>query len=297
MTKIIMGDGKKIEVVKDAKIVTLSSKPNTEELRKEVEAMMRSFQPVSEQPVIVQPVTANGNGHFVDTNGSSSTSIISNDIPVTSAPLPAFVLSAVANATAASIAAKNQNSSSSTLTTSSSSSVPVVIARGSNSSSNIVPSASAMPIPIEVIANGGGNGATNGGIVNVINAQQLQNNQQSLPTTIIVRTSSGNVIDPQDILWNGNQSSATTLTNTTTTSTPTIIATSDSQEGVSNGAPAVVVEAAHTVPVTFIECDPSSLGNLTGANGVSLENIDYDYLYPTTSNVTTEVRQLDFCML
>ena len=102
--------------------LSLAPKPNTEDLRKEVEAMMASFQPV-EQPIVLHippstaspvkatvksegypqvvaaiPVTASSNGLLTAATSSNG------HMPITS--LPAIVLSAVASATVASVQAK-----------------------------------------------------------------------------------------------------------------------------------------------------------------------------------------------
>ena len=56
--------------------------------------------------------------------------------------------------------------------------------------------------------------------------------------------------------------------------------------------PAVVVEAADTVPITYIETADGSYAAL-------LDAIDYDFLMPSNSNGLDVVRerQLDFCMM
>ena len=67
--------------------------------------------------------------------------------------------------------------------------------------------------------------------------------------------------------------------------------------------PAVVVKAADTVPVTYIEASEI-------VYSTNLDNIDYDYLYPVTTSATSNVvtteavlrnsrteRQLEFNML
>jgi len=79
----------------------------------------------------------------------------------------------------------------------------------------------------------------------------------------------------------------------------------------SSNGPAVIVESANALPISYIEtvgCDLSN-GGVAIANGsvngnqvLNLENIEYDYLYPVsaTSNVAgieVRERQLDFCML
>jgi hypothetical protein len=54
--------------------------------------------------------------------------------------------------------------------------------------------------------------------------------------------------------------------------------------------PAVVVEAADTLPITYIETADGSYAAL-------LDTIDYDFLIPSTTNGLDAMRerQLDFC--
>ena len=138
----------------------------------------------------------------------------------------------------------------------------LVPANSLNLAASAAPSASAQPLPIEVIAANCVNGNMgfvkadgtpfNGFIVNAAPCSDTNG----------VTT----VIDNEDVMWSASV----------------------------NG-PAVVVEATDTVPVTYIETVGES--NFT-AN--TLENIEYDYLYPTTTAAApTDVRerQLDFCML
>ena len=55
--------------------------------------------------------------------------------------------------------------------------------------------------------------------------------------------------------------------------------------------PAVVVEAADTMPITYIETADGSYAAL-------LDAIDYDFLIPSVNGVDpVRERQLDFCML
>lgn len=61
----------------------------------------------------------------------------------------------------------------------------------------------------------------------------------------------------------------------------------DNDEIMWGAGPAVVVEAADTVPITYIET----------VDGTYVENIDYDILIPGTNGLDVRERQLDFCML
>ena len=86
--------------------------------------------------------------------------------------------------------------------------------------------------------------------------------------------------------------------------------------GAPHGGPAVVVEIADTVPVTYIEANGEIMetkyemsingvgGNASniGPGGVAvtaLDHMDYDYLCSVTQNNDHQIhqRQLDFCML
>ena len=55
--------------------------------------------------------------------------------------------------------------------------------------------------------------------------------------------------------------------------------------------PAVVVEAADTLPITYIE-------TADGSYATTLDNLDYEILIPGGNGVdSVRERQLDFCML
>ena len=81
--------------------------------------------------------------------------------------------------------------------------------------------------------------------------------------------------------------------------------------GAPHGGPAVVVEIADTVPVTYVEANGEVMEtkyemsiNGVGGNGsiqnvTALDHMDYDYLCSVTQNNDHQIhqRQLDFCML
>ncbi len=310
--------------------LTLPSKPTSaEELRKEVEAMMRSFQPVIDQPVTVlqippsvissvngssvtvslptTPVTslsttntnslsngspmvtaipvvqaANSNGNIVATANSSSASVV----PVAS--LPAIVLSAVANATAATtnngtaVSLPTQPTDVPTINVSSPvvsnaaptvAGTPVILQQQQNNNkigapiASLIangPSASSLPLPLEVISNGNLSGGklltTNGDLK--LNGVKLNGVTNGASVTSIL--SNGGTTSPSplndDVMWSA----------------------------VNSAGPAVVVEAANTLPIAYV-ADPGSLFTTNGAsnsnaNGTaSIETIDYDYLYPAST--------------
>lgn len=304
------------------KQVTLPTKPtNAEELRKEVEAMMRSFQPVMDQPVAVLQIPSSavissvGNGNsngIVSTAGgvtvslpttpvtnvcSSSSTALPNGLPsgavVTAIPviqstnagngtvvataastatvvpvasLPAIVLSAVANATAASVAANNGTSNGGTvgvgglppvtvsLPTQPSDVPTITVSNGGNKSNALSsapvasllangPSASSLPLPIEAI-NGGQRVTLNGKLNGAVNHQLV------LTSGTEGTTSPSPVND--DVMWSAVNSAP---------------------------GPAVVVEAANTVPVAYVQDASSSATAQTpaavvAANGAEFVNIN-----------------------
>lgn len=86
---------------------------------------------------------------------------------------------------------------------------------------------------------------------------------------------------------------------------PAIVENEDVMWSASANGPAVIVESANAVPVTYIETvDAVGAGNAAAAfTTANLESIEYDYLYPvgnggvTTNAIEVRERQLDFCML
>ena len=305
------------------------ARPNTEELRKEVEAMMRSFQPV-EQPVVLSipssalTTTVNGSSNSPSavvtaipliestTNGGnavlSTATSTATVVPVAS--LPAIVLSAVANATAASVAANanglngnvsnglsngvvngvvngvnvsvslptqpanvptitvSNNGSPSSLSSCSTPPPPPVIINPQKMASTIGPSPCALPLPPEVIAHSLVNGIV----------------KTSAPVT------NGDIVKSTTVTTNGHH-----VNGGTTSPSPMVVENEDVMwSAASTNGPAVVVEAAHTVPVTYIENVDATFATTT-----NLESIDYEDLYTATTSAPTEVRerQLDFSML
>ena len=393
-TNTILANGNAPEIL-TTKQITLPTRPSAEDLRKEVEAMMQSLQPIVDQPVVLQipssaistvngtcsaqlngangtmpictssamtngavvtaiPViqsTANGNGTVVATAASTATVV-----PVAS--LPAIVLSAVANATAASIAANGpttptngvtngvsangvtngvtvslptQPNNVPTITVPSPVSVSnnqhqqqqqqqVIIQNGNGklNGQNMAPvasllssgpSASTLPIPLDILTNGNLNGQTakllaNGGEF-IINGKTSNGINGQFPATITVKN-----------IANGTSNG----TSTNGTTSPSPLEHEDVMWSAVNSCngPAVVVEAANTLPVAYVEAgvtaaDVISFAASTGVNGNTnvIESIDYDYLYPVVANGGTtnsavdavsvvgqaRERQLDFCML
>ena len=367
--------------------VTLPTRQtSTEDLRKEVEVLMRSFQPVVEQPVAVlqiPSVTTGVNTAASSVNGDVNVSLptvpvstvinsgapgnapppgaavttipvvqttqtaagLNNGGPMvaTAAPssssatvvpvasLPAIVLSAVANATAASVSANGTNGAANglpsnvslptqpsnvpTITVSSPVTVsapqqqatPVIIQQNKLSApvASLIangPSASSLPLPLEVIANGNvGKMVANGDIK--LNGAATANGVKILSNGLSNGLSSnGGTTSPSpvtdDVMWSA----------------------------VNSGGPAVVVEAANTVPVAYVAdanapdvitfASSSSPANnvsvVAAPNGgaTTIDTIDYDYLYAAGAGGAAGAgagaadavgnareRQLDFCML
>ena len=314
-----------------AAVAAAEPRPNTEELRKEVEAMMRSFQPV-EQPVVLHipssAVTASSssspspsrNNSVVTaipviqsaTNGGNSTTVVASTTSATVVPvasLPAIVLSAVANATAASVATNNgvvvngapttvslptqpsdvptinvvtgktaANSASTTTTSSSINAgnytpVATLLAAAANPG----PSPSSLPLPFEVITSSGGvaNGAVNGGPTIKLNCSDPPMNGRLLKSAVIVTNGVGHngspspVVENEDVMWSAVNAACAAVT------------TSNSSSNGSNGSagPAVVVEAANY----GVDSVVGEVVSFTAASANSIESIDYDYLYPATS--------------
>ena len=98
---------------------------------------------------------------------------------------------------------------------------------------------------------------SNGGMV-TSSASGMPVLVSSNPTSTSIMNSDGSIISNDEVMW-----------------------------GAGIG-PAVVVEAADTVPITYIET----------VDGTYVDNIDYDILIPGTNGVdSVRERQLDFCML
>ena len=314
-----------------SRAVTVATRPNTEELRKEVEAMMRSFQPVVEQPIVLQAKT-NGNvaaSSQVAANGGTvvvTTPASSNATSTSSAVLPTIVLSAVANATAASVASRStqQQQQQPVVTLSlptQPANVPTITVN--NQQNQKIPSfTSSQPLPLEALINNGSLVVSDG----TANGQTLPSIRILKANSIVLPSSP--VVENEDVMWsaanngagggggggggtaNGNNSAAVS-TRSSSSSSASSASSGSSASSTTNGAttaaiattngagPAVVVEAAHSVPVYIENVDANAF---TGST-VNLDNIDYDYLYTTTAtnhptNVTeVRERQLDFCML
>lgn len=268
------------------KPLPVASRQNTEELRKEVEAMIRSFNPVDQQ-VVVQvssPPTSvtlssglvksspntngmNGNHHHTPSTQGTQNGTGAQTTVITSSSstnnLPAIVLSAVANATAASMAARvnsvvnlpTQPSNVPTITVTAPPQPQTLAIVTKTSAGNMVvqPSAAVQPLPISVITNGNPDSLTL--------SDMKTNGSSTSPSPVL--------LENEDVMW----SSA------------------------SNSGPAVVVEAANSLPVAYI--DSSSEAVSFAATAATIEAVDFDYLYPVTTTSVPDVRerQLDFNML
>jgi hypothetical protein len=258
--------------------VLTTQRPNNEELRKEVEAMMASFQP---QP---QQVAA--------TNGSSSIKVVAS-LPTTPMPITMTMESGEKKTVILSNKGPNNQTvvSSAVLHQQPPSSVVSLVRRSDNDKH-----------PTILMSNG--HLYTHGTVVNGQRVHLQSNGDIAIPELILPTTSSNNCdIHHIEVITtmastnggipqqNGNQNG-------------TIIVENEEVmwgSGTSLG-PAVVVEAADTVPVTYIESTEIVY------SATSLDNIDYDYLYPVTAVTTVPTdtlnavnnvreRQLEFSML
>ncbi len=385
--------------------ITLPHKPNTEELRKEVEAMMASFQPV-EQPVVLHIPSQNGNtvngkGGVVTAakaevvngipagvtqvvtaipvlnsptsnvassgppsnaspvvngvGGVATSNPTSQHVPITS--LPAIVLSAVANATVASVQAKAKQQQQQQPT-------PTTLQLNGNS---VIATSASLVTPnghvSSITANGtvtapGEKQAASVPTITVSStpmvsssvAQQQQQQQQAQQTPIVVvppaSSASSSVTNGAaatlPLVRTVSSSVSTTATSTPAPSTNGVVTSSTSSaaaaaigslsssnplpieiiakcHATANGGgdlvksqsvvenedvmwsasangPAVIVESANALPVTYIETvDAGSLASVT-----TLDNMEYDYFAPvgaTSNAIEVRERQLDFCML
>ena len=126
------------------------------------------------------------------------------------------------------------------------------ILTSSTPSTIMAPSLSSLPLPLEMLTNGSSTAST-------IMAPSILISSDS-PTSML--NSDGSIIENEEIMWGSGQL-----------------------------GPAVVVEAADTLPITYIE-------TADGSYATTLDNLDYEILIPGGNGVdSVRERQLDFCML
>jgi hypothetical protein len=127
--------------------------------------------------------------------------------------------------------------------------------RTSSPMSSIGPSPSSQPIPLEMIAGSNRLITTSSPAQGIFISSSISN-----PSIFM---SGGSLLENKEVMWGGG-----------------------------GLGPAVVVEAADTMPITYIETADGSYAAL-------LDTIDYDFLVPTGVNGVDGVRerQLDFCMM
>ena len=305
--------------------VPMTTRPNTEELRKEVEAMMASFQPQSIEPIVLslppqaqivnvqlptEPVLSNSpdgilsnsrpmpikfqlpqhptNVCVVSTSSQmpvtlQPTSFIRSTIPIHTTQLqfqpqqqqhqqqlqqqqqqhqmqllPQHLLQPQEN-----FQQQHQPLPPFILTTSStgqlimtsrpSMTLPSMMSQTTTASPMTYVTSSSMSQPslisMDMMSNGGMVTSSASGMPVLVSSN---------PTSTSIMNSDGSIISNDEVMW-----------------------------GAGIG-PAVVVEAADTVPITYIET----------VDGTYVDNIDYDILIPGTNGVdSVRERQLDFCML
>ena len=225
---------------------------NNEELRKEVEAMMASFQPQPQQEVKTVQVTHAGHP------------------ALPTAPVPVTTMSMMENGEKK-IILSSKLPNVHTITSQPPSSVVSLVKRSDHSEAK----------PTIIMTNGNSNQQIH--IPELILPENgVANGIQAFPIEIVAQVAASNggheqqnVVENEEVMWGA-------------------------------GGPAVVVETTDTVPVNYIE-----VSEIVYNNAASLDNIDYDYLYPvsTASSVTTTTveavpqrntvreRQLEFNML
>jgi len=294
--------------------VQVTFRPNSEDLRKEVEAMMASFQPQPQQEAVV--TCSNGNS----LNGANGSIKVVPTLPNTPVPVTMVTSSAVIHNSQSDSLPSLLNGSKSLVSNQSeingkktvilSSKLPSII---QNHNQTQVPTSVVSLIkrsdlldstgkPTIIMTSNGTNltHATNG--QTRINGHTIQipelitmpseasNGGHAIPIEVITTVQSTNgdhhhsngnnqVVENEEVMW-----------------------------GAGTLGPAVVVEAADTVPVTYIEASEI-------VYSASLDNIDYEYFYPVTSTSTNSSisansaesvvrnsaavreRQLDFNML
>jgi len=127
--------------------------------------------------------------------------------------------------------------------------------RTSSPMSSIGPSPSSQPIPLEMITGSNRLITTSSPAQGIFISSSISN-----PSFFM---SGGSILENKEVMWGGG-----------------------------GLGPAVVVEAADTMPITYIETADGSYAAL-------LDTIDYDFLVPTGVNGVDGVRerQLDFCMM
>ena len=294
--------------------VPIITRQNTEELRKEVEAMMASFQPQSMEPILLslppqaqivnvqmpsEPVlTTTTNSAAVQMMNSrhqmpikvelpqhpTNVSIVTTSTTNSVLPPPNFIRSTIPITTSQHQLQQHhlhQNHQQTQL--------PPFILTTSSTGQLIMTSRSPMTLPPLISQ------STTAASMPMVTSTTMQSVMSSLPQSTIVAPTLSNI--PHEMMYQGmvtssssssSSSSSTALSNGSTSSMMNSDGSIlDNDEIMWGAGPAVVVEAADTVPITYIET----------VDGTYVENIDYDILIPGTNGLDVRERQLDFCML
>lgn len=235
-----------------------SNRPNSEDLRKEVEAMMASFQPQPQQEVVTT---------------STSIKVVQPNLPTT--PVPVTLVqqpngdlkpkTVILSSKLPNVSLHQQPPTSvvSLLKRSLTEQQPTLIMTNGNgrhpttTNTTMTTNGHAIHIPELILPDQtNGQGQTNGHHQTVIPIEVI-----TTPVTTHAEgnTNGNNVVENEEVMW-----------------------------GAGTLGPAVVVEAADTVPVTYIEASEIVY------SAAALDNIDYDYLYqPVTTAVTSAAATTD----
>ena len=305
-------------------------RPNSEELRKEVEAMMASFQPQPQQEVVAVN-SAPPNGAVL--NGIHHNNTVKVTVPaLPTAPVPVSMVTTQQTAVPSAVVTSVPQAIDDKKTVILSSKLPnvnlqsqppssvVSLIKRSNETHNGIPMATSNDQngkPTIIFANGQTLHPNHRTINGVQSGQTIIHNGQTIhiPDLILPdQTHNGQQLHAIPIEVITAVAPSSNGAETIITANGTVVTANGQNQVVENeevmwGAgtlgPAVVVEAAETVPVTYIEASEIVY------SAASLDSIDYDYLYPVTtsgptvvSNAETMVRnsavrerQLEFNML
>ncbi len=279
-------------------ITTATTKSNNEELRKEVEAMMASLQPSPQQPNGVtnhQNGTSNGilNGHGIANGGQKQVVLTLPSVPVSLEETQKVVQKTVT------LPARVPLPTQPTSIVSTTSNVNGAVVNGHNGTviTNSLPPSSVVNLVRRTAENGHHHPEVAGKII-VTNNSSANPPPSSRPPAAVLNGNGLNLPVPEFILPTTTTSTTSTLSipieviTTNNVNGGTTVVTSaapgvgvgetrvlENEEvmwgggptGVGSVGPAVVVEAADTVPVAYIE------GSEIVYSATTLDNIDYDY--------------------
>lgn len=257
-----------------------SNRPNSEDLRKEVEAMMASFQPQPQQEVVTT---------------STSIKVVQPNLPTT--PVPVTVVQ------------QQQNGDLKPKTVILSSKLPNAVTLAHHHHQQHPPTSVVSLLKRSLTEQQPTLIMTNGRqmMTTTTNTTMTTNGHHAIhiPELILPDSPNGQsnghhqTVIPIEVI-----TTPVTTDNGNTNGNNQVVENEEVMWGAGTLGPAVVVEAADTVPVTYIEASEIVY------SAASLDNIDYDYLYPVTTvtsaaattdtivrNSAVRERQLEFNML